>query len=176
MRLRIFGIIGLLLSIAGCNGGEVSRDYKDYHPGTGADRRLDRMDSIVTGSQDSIVIYGDKKNGGSGGGASGLANSYLWKASIEAISFMPLVSSDSNGGIIITDWYSSAGNHNEKFKFTIVISSADLQLNSIKVIAFKQVYIGGAWKIVDPSKELSSEMEDKILNKAVALKAKSTKK
>jgi predicted small lipoprotein YifL len=32
-------------------------------------------------------------------------NSYLWRASLDAICFMPLLQTDSNGGVIVTDWY-----------------------------------------------------------------------
>ena len=37
-------------------------------------------------------------------------NSYLWRASLEAVSFMPLLQTDSNGGVIVTDWYSNPNN------------------------------------------------------------------
>jgi predicted small lipoprotein YifL len=32
-------------------------------------------------------------------------NSYLWRASLDTLSFMPLLQTDSNGGVIVTDWY-----------------------------------------------------------------------
>jgi hypothetical protein len=31
-------------------------------------------------------------------------NSYLWRASLDVL-FMPLLQTDSNGGVIVTDWY-----------------------------------------------------------------------
>ena len=37
-------------------------------------------------------------------------NSYLWRASLDALSFMPLVQTDSAGGVIVTDWYANPGN------------------------------------------------------------------
>ena len=170
--LRVLGSIALLLAISAC-GGKNSRTYEDYHPGTAEDRREARMGSLITGSQESIVIYGDNKIGGNKG--SGFVTSYMWKAAVESISFMPLVSSDSNGGIILTDWYSAPESSNEKFKFTIIISSTEVQLTSVKVIAFKQVLRGGSWHSVNASKELSRDIEDKILQKAIILKASSAK-
>ena len=32
-------------------------------------------------------------------------NSYLWRASLDTLSFMPLLQTDSAGGVIVTDWY-----------------------------------------------------------------------
>src|SRR6185312_1833780 len=32
-------------------------------------------------------------------------NSYLWRASLDTLAFMPLASADPYGGVIITDWY-----------------------------------------------------------------------
>ena len=32
-------------------------------------------------------------------------NSYLWRATLDTLSFMPLLQTDSNGGVIVTDWY-----------------------------------------------------------------------
>ena len=49
-------------------------------------------------------------------------NPYLWKASLETISFMPLASADPFGGTIITDWYTSASNENERCKLNIFIN------------------------------------------------------
>ena len=35
-------------------------------------------------------------------------NAYLWRASLDTINFIPLVSADPFGGVIITDWYTPA--------------------------------------------------------------------
>ncbi|MGC3832808.1 DUF3576 domain-containing protein, partial [Pseudomonas aeruginosa] len=37
-------------------------------------------------------------------------NSYLWRASLDALSFMPLLQADSAGGVVITDWYANPSN------------------------------------------------------------------
>ncbi len=36
-------------------------------------------------------------------------NSYLWRASLDTISFMPLREVDPFGGVIVTDWYANPG-------------------------------------------------------------------
>lgn len=174
---RFLAICFLACFISSCNG-KVERNYNDYHPQVGEDRRDSKMSSIITKSHDPIVIYGPKKGSSGGdGSASGMANSYLWKATLETVAFMPLISSDSNGGAIITDWYSVPESPNEQFKFNIFILNAELQVSSIKVVAFKQVKHGsGNWHYVKASKELSNDIEDSILKKAIALKAKATVK
>lgn len=158
--------------LSACSG-KVEHNYSDYHPQVGEDLRDSKMSSIITKNQDPIMLYGPKKGSSENATASGMANSYLWKATLESVAFMPLISSDSNGGAIITDWYSSPESPNEQFKFNIFILNSELQISSIKVVAFKQVRHGsGNWHYVKASKELSNDIEDSILKKAVALKAK----
>ena len=171
---KSFSIIAVFILLAACNG-KVERNYKDYHPQTSEERRDSRMSSIITKSDEPIVIYGGKKSSSEIGGT-GIANSYLWKAALESIAFMPLSSSDSNGGTILTDWYSAPETPNEKFKFNIIILGPELQINSIRVTAFKQVLTAsGQWRSVEASKSLARDIEDNILKKAITLKARAAK-
>lgn len=174
--LRILSIVFLLSFLAACSG-QVERNYKDYHPQVGEDLRNSKMNSVITKSDEPIVIYGGRKGSSETGAGTGMSGSYLWRAALDGISFMPLISSDSNGGAIITDWYSSPESPNEKFKFNIFVLSSELQINSIKVVAFKQVRnAAGQWNVVSVNKDLARNMEDDILKKAIALRAKSTPK
>ncbi len=168
---RILSIIALVGLLTACNG-QVERNYKDYHPEVGEDLRNSKMSSVITKSNESVVIYGGKKSSSETGAGSGMAGSYLWKAALENIAFMPLVSSDSNGGAILTDWYATPESPNEQFKFNIFILSPELQVTSIKVTAFKQVRSGGQWHTALVNKELARSIEDNILKKAIALRAK----
>ena len=62
----------------------------------------------------SLNPFGDKSEQTVQSGVIGMPiNPYLWKASLETISFMPLASADPFGGTIITDWYTSSSNENE---------------------------------------------------------------
>ena len=54
-------------------------------------------------------------------------NSYLWRASLETLSFMPLAQADSSGGVIVTDWYSHPQNPNERVKLSVSILDQDLR-------------------------------------------------
>ena len=45
-------------------------------------------------------------------------NGFIWQATLDALSFMPMTSADPIGGIVITDWYQSRGAPKERFKVT----------------------------------------------------------
>ena len=87
---------------------------------------------------------------------------------------MPLISIDSNGGVIMTDWYKSPDSNKERLKFNIFVLSTEIQLGSIKVTAFRQVDNFGQWKAAEVSKELAQTIEDNILRKAIALRAQNS--
>ena len=57
----------------------------------------------------------------------------LWRASLDVIDFMPLSSVNYSGGIIITDWYSTANNEAERCKLNIFISGKKLKTENLKV-------------------------------------------
>lgn len=169
--------LALSLTLIACNP-EVERNYKDYHPEIGEDKRASKMSSIITKSDEPMVIYSSSKGKGNTGGneATGMAGTYIWKAAIESISFMPLISSDSNGGAIATDWHSDPSSPNEQFKFNIIIVSSEIQIGSVKVTAFKQVRSGGYWQNIPVNKELARNVEDNIIKKAIALRARDEEK
>ncbi len=54
-------------------------------------------------------------------------NSYLWRAAVDTLSFAPLVTADSNGGVIVTDWYANPKSPGERVKLTVSIIDQDLQ-------------------------------------------------
>ena len=54
-------------------------------------------------------------------------NPYLWSASLETLSFIPLSSADPFGGTIFTDWYSTEANENERCKINVFISGSELK-------------------------------------------------
>ena len=72
-------------------------------------------------------------------------NSYLWRASLETLEFMPLASADPFGGVITTDWYASPEAPGERFKANVYILDANLRADALKASIFKQVSNGGSW-------------------------------
>lgn len=93
-------------------------------------------------------------------------NSYLWRASLEALSFMPLLQTDSNGGVIVTDWYANPNNPNERMKVTVTILDQDLRADALRVAASRQVNQGGQWTDAPVQAATIQKLEDIILTKA----------
>jgi len=93
-------------------------------------------------------------------------NAYLWRASLDALSFMPLVQTDSAGGVIVTDWYANPGNPGERIKVTVSILDRDLRADAVRVAASRQVSQGGAWVDAPVQAATVQKLEDIILTKA----------
>ena len=93
-------------------------------------------------------------------------NSYLWRASLEALSFMPLLQTDSNGGVIVTDWYANPNNAGERMKVTVTILDQDLRADALRVAASRQVSQNGVWVDAPVQAATVQKLEDVILTKA----------
>ena len=97
-------------------------------------------------------------------------NSYLWRASLDTISFMPLVQTDSSGGVIVTDWYANPSSPNERMKLTVSILDQDLRADALRVAASRQVNQGGNWVDAPVQAATVQKLEDIILTKARELR------
>lgn len=93
-------------------------------------------------------------------------NSYLWRASLEALSFMPMLQTDSNGGVIVTDWYANPSNTGERMKVTVTILDQDLRADALRVAASRQVSQNGVWVDAPVQAATVQKLEDIILTKA----------
>lgn len=93
-------------------------------------------------------------------------NSYLWRASLDALSFMPLVQTDSNGGVIVTDWYANPRNPGERMKVTVTILDQDLRADALRIAASRQVSQNGLWVDAPVEAATVQKLEDIILTKA----------
>ena len=97
-------------------------------------------------------------------------NSYLWHASLDTLSFLPLVSADPFGGVIISEWYVSPASPNERLKVTVYIMDRALRADALKVVVFRQTASGGAWQDAQPSPDTAHKLEDSILTRARELR------
>src|SRR5882724_1817757 len=76
---------------------------------------------------------------GSGGGGGGIGvNSFLWRASLDTVAFMPLTSADPFGGVIISDWYSPPESPDERFKVMVYILGGQLRSDGVRAQVFRQ--------------------------------------
>lgn len=93
-------------------------------------------------------------------------NSYLWRASLEALSFMPLLQADSSGGVIVTDWYSNPTNPNERIKVSVTILDDDLRADALRVTASREVLQDSTWRAGAVQAATVQRLEGIILTKA----------
>jgi hypothetical protein len=97
-------------------------------------------------------------------------NSYLWHASLDTLSFLPLVSADPFGGVIISEWYVAPTSPDERLKVTVYIMDRALRADGLKVVVFRQVRNGTAWQDAQPSPDTAHKLEDSILTRARELR------
>jgi hypothetical protein len=93
-------------------------------------------------------------------------NSYLWRASLDALSFMPLVQTDSAGGVIVTDWYVNPNTPGERMKLTVSILDQDLRADALRVAAAREVNQNGQWVSAPTRAATVQKLEGIILTKA----------
>ena len=93
-------------------------------------------------------------------------NAYLWRASLDTIGFMPLAQVDSNGGVIITDWYATPQAPNERVKVTITILDTELRSDALKVTAIRQSLAGSGWIDAPVRAGTVQKLEETILSRA----------
>ncbi len=158
---------GVALALSGCNpdlGGE------SKYPTT----RQKGQSGPQYGEGASVFgeggIFGpEAKDNGEGGGGVGV-NSLLWRASLDTISFMPLVSADPFGGVIITDWYTPPATPDERFKVNVYILGRALRADGIRASVFRQQNQGGTWIDAPVALNTATDLENAILTRARQLR------
>lgn len=93
-------------------------------------------------------------------------NAYLWRASLDALSFAPLLQADSSGGVIVTDWYANPNNPGERVKLTVAILDRDLRADALRVSGARQVAQNGTWVDAPIAAATVQRVEEIILTKA----------
>lgn len=93
-------------------------------------------------------------------------NAYLWRAALETLAFMPMAQTDSNGGVIVTDWYANPQAPNERVKVSVFILDKDLRADAIRVSAVRQESRDGAWLDAPVRAGTVQKLEETILAKA----------
>ena len=98
-------------------------------------------------------------------------NGYLWRATLDTLSFMPLASADPYGGVVITDWYVNPEKPDERFKCTVYILDSRLRADGLNVAVFKQVKDAtGNWTDAPSAGQTETDLENAILTKARQLR------
>lgn len=134
---------------------------------TGGDIYGERQSIFGKGGLNILGGKDKEKNDGSNGIG---VNSYLWRASLDTVTFMPLASADPFGGVIITDWYTAPEKPDERFKVNIFILDKQLRSDGVKVKVFRQISKGGKWVDSTVADNTGPQMEDAILTRARQLR------
>lgn len=93
-------------------------------------------------------------------------NSYLWRASLETLSFARLTTADSDGGVLITDWYTNPNSPEERVSVSVAILDSNLRADAIRVNATRQVLQSGQWVEAPVQAATIQRLEDIILTTA----------
>ena len=176
MSFRIFAVGLGALALVACSG-----DYSNQGTIFPDDDNLRRAGGTSTYSQreggllgeDGLNLFGgdeDEIPGGGGGAGIGV-NSFLWRASLDTVSFMPLASADPFGGVIITDWFTPSDAPGERFKVNVYILGRDLRADGIRAAVFRQRQDDtGGWSDAGVAEQTNVDLENAILTRARQLR------
>ncbi len=131
-----------------------------------------RPDNLERLRQEQGSVFGDSltlggtDRGGDTGGVGVAVNSYLWRASLDTISFFPMAQVDAFGGVIITEWYALPEAPNERYKVNVYILGRQLRSDGVRVSMFKQIRSAGGWQDVPVPDDTAVKLENSILTRA----------
>lgn len=125
----------------------------------------------ILGGEGGVDLLGTKRRTDAEQQGGGLGvNSFLWRASLDTLAFMPIASADPFGGVILTDWFSPADAPNDRFKVNIYILDRQLRADALKVSVFRQKRDGASWRDGGVGAETAGSLEDTILTRARQLR------
>jgi ABC-type oligopeptide transport system substrate-binding subunit len=101
-------------------------------------------------------------------------NSYLWRATLDTLNFMPLASADPVGGVVISDWYAAPDKPDEHVKVTVYILDRRLRADAVKVSVFRQVRSANGWNDTAVNADTGIKLENAILARARELRLSTT--
>ena len=160
----------MLLTLAAC--GQLEQDYPEPPIDSSQPYRYksDPPESTLFGEGGFNllgVFESERETGGTGIGV----NAFLWRASLDTVSFMPLSSADPFGGVIITDWYSPPETPGDRFKMNIYILGRQLRADGLRVSVFRQTRgADGAWVDSAVQPKTATDLENQILSRARQLR------
>ena len=160
-RLQFFGLIGILLLVM--NSCQALK-YKPTKAGEVPVSADDRVKKNMEEGRGFRLMDINKQKGGTFDFAS---SNELWKASLDTIDFMPLVSANYSGGIIITDWYNDGSSNNQSVKISIRFLTNEIRSDALDIKIFtKNCGTNIDCKINENKGDLVFEIKKSILKKA----------
>ena len=93
-------------------------------------------------------------------------NAYLWRAALDTLSFMTIGQTDSNGGVIVTEWYLNPAVPTERMKVSVAILDPELRADALRVSTSRQIQQNGQWVDAEVQAATNQKLEEIILQKA----------
>lgn len=106
--------------------------------------------------------------GRSGGQRLSAVNKYLWRASLQTLSFLPIRFADPASGFIQTEWYQSSPY--ERLRVDVFVLSTELETEALEVAVHNQVEQNGAWISTQTDDSTKLSIENAILLRARQLR------
>ena len=168
--LRLFSAFFLIIFLSSCGPFKPApSDARKVSPNVD-----ERVRQNIEEGRGFRLMGGNKKKGGTFDFAS---SNELWRASLDTIDFMPLLSANYSGGIIITDWYSDGKNQGESIKISIRFLTNEIRSDSLDVKVFiKKCKSLENCLVTETKGVLISELKKKILYQASVYKKENDKK
>ena len=117
------------------------------------------------------------KNESKGGVFDFASSNELWRASLDTLDFMPLISADYGGGILITDWYNENNNYRDYIKISIRFLTNEIRSDSLKIKVYTKICDDSDKCTIDENNpEISTKLVSTILTKATKYKQEKKKK
>lgn len=172
---RFAAVLGVLLVLSGCGEG-IKREASYPTRPKGSDKIVysDQKAETIWGEGRTLSdrLFGTGEDESTAGGAGIGVNSFLWRASLDTVAFMPLASADPFGGVILTDWYENPDVPGERFKLNVFILDRQLRSDGVRVAVFKQNRTGqnDNWRDAAVTPEMALGLENAILTRARELR------
>jgi hypothetical protein len=163
-------VIGVAMfgALAGCGSTQPEGIYPNRDRGDSTPYK--QRDSLFGEGGLSVGLGGQQQQNPDTGGGIGV-NGFLWRATLDTISFMPVNSADPFGGVVITDWYAMPDAPQERFKMNVYILSRALRADGVRVAVFRQVQDGvSGWQDAAVPDAANTRIEDAILTRARQLR------
>lgn len=97
-------------------------------------------------------------------------NAYLWRAALDTLSFMPMISAEPNSGTIISDWKINLADANERTKVDVYIVGKELRADSLNVTVHREMLQNGNWAAAEPRANAAAQIIQAITIQARLLR------
>ena len=168
--LKIITLIIFSILLSSCE----ALKYKKTKAGEVPVNARDRVAKNMEEGKGFRIFDSDRNKGGTFDFAS---SNELWKATLDTIDFMPLVSANYSGGIIITDWYNDGKSSGQSVKISSRFLTNEVRSDALDIKVFtKNCDTLVDCKITENKGNLVMELKKSILKKATVYEKENIKK